>query len=208
MKILHLCFSPRGLAGESSRLSSRIVERLLEMNPDAQVLCRTPGVDGIPQVDADYAFAQGGFAADTNQSGSSALSEALISELEASDALVIGTPMHNLGVPSTLKAWIDHVVRARRTFNVTSAGKIGMLGERRVFIAVSSGGRFSGEQARQPDFLTPYLKVVLGTIGLTNISFISVEGTGHGQAVIEEARMKAAREIKSQISIPRPIQPT
>ena len=101
-------------------------------------------------------------------------SEELIQELESSDFVVIGTPMHNFTVPSALKAWIDHIVRVRRTFNVTTEGKVGTLRDRPVFVAVSSGGRFSGERARQPDFLTPYLKAILGTIGLHDLTFFSV----------------------------------
>jgi FMN-dependent NADH-azoreductase len=82
------------------------------------------------------------------------LSEELIRELESSDFVVISTPMHNLTVPSTLKAWLDHVIRARRTFNIGREGKVGTLRDRPVFVAIASGGRFSGERARQPDFLT------------------------------------------------------
>ena len=85
-------------------------------------------------------------------------SEELIHELENSDCVVIGTPMHNFTVPSALKAWIDHIVRVRRTFHVTREGKVGMLRDRPVFVAVSSGGRYSGEHAHQPDFLTSYLE--------------------------------------------------
>ena len=107
-----------------------------------------------------------------------AQSEELIQELESSDIVVIGTPMHNFTVPSSLKAWIDHIVRVRRTFNVSPEGKVGTLRDRPVFVAISSGGRFSGERARQPDFLTPYLKAILGTIGLHDLTFFSVQGTG------------------------------
>jgi FMN-dependent NADH-azoreductase len=123
-------------------------------------------------------------------------SEELIQELESSDFVVIGTPMHNFTVPSALKAWIDHVVRARRTFNVTKEGKVGRLRDRPVFVAVSSGGRFSGERARQPDFLTPYLKAVLGTIGLHDLTFFSVQGTGSGPVAVAAARAKADRTLQ------------
>ena len=105
--------------------------------------------------------------------------------------IVIGTPMHNLSLPSALKAWIDHVVRARRTFSLTKHGKVGTLRDRPVFIAVSSGGRFSGEHAHQPDFLTPYLKTILGMIGLRDLTFFSVEGTGAGADATASARAQA-----------------
>jgi FMN-dependent NADH-azoreductase len=117
-----------------------------------------------------------------------ATSEALVRELEAADIVVIGTPMHNMAVPAALKAWIDHVVRARRTFDVTPAGKVGLLRDRPVFVAVASGGKFSGERARQLDFLTPYLQAVLGMIGLHDLTFFSVQGTGAGPDAVAVAR--------------------
>ena len=107
--------------------------------------------------------------------GSLADSEILIRELESADCLVIGTPMHNYTVPSALKAWIDHVVRANRTFTHIPTGKLGVLADRPVYVAVSSGGSFASEPARQPDFLTPYLTAILNTIGLRTIHFFSVQ---------------------------------
>jgi FMN-dependent NADH-azoreductase len=129
-----------------------------------------------------------------------ALSEELIRELESADFVVIGTPMHNFTVPSALKAWIDHVVRARRTFNVTPAGKVGLLRDRPVFVAISSGGRFSGERARQPDFLTPYLKAVLGIIGLHDLTFFSVQGTASGPDAVAEARARTDQVLQEHFS--------
>jgi FMN-dependent NADH-azoreductase len=125
-----------------------------------------------------------------------ALSEKLIQELESADFVVIGTPMHNFTVPSALKAWIDHVVRARRTFNVTPAGKLGLLHDRPVFVAISSGGRFSGERARQPDFLTPYLEAVLGIIGLHDLTFFSVQGTASGPDAVAQARARIDQALQ------------
>lgn len=196
MNILHLSCSPRGKAAESYRLPRTIVDCLLKDVPEAIVVDRSLGEGGISHVDGNYAIAQHGAAAQINEEGTVSQSEVLIRELEDAGVLVIGTPMHNLSVPSTLKAWIDHVVRARRTFNVTSAGKMGFLSDRPVFIAIASGGVFSGERARQPDFLTPYLKVVLGTIGLQDLHFFSVEGTGHGPEAVNEARAGAKRALQ------------
>lgn len=98
--------------------------------------------------------------------------------------------MHNLTVPSVLKAWIDQIVRAGRTFKSTPAGKVGMLRDRPVFIGISSGIIFSGERANQPDFLTPYLLVVLASIGLKTLKFLSVQST----AFLDEDQATLARE--------------
>src|SRR5262249_31349060 len=160
---------PRGKAAESYRLSQKLIAALRERNPHAEVIERPIGNGSLPHVDEDYAISQAS-TADVSTEGSMARSEELVRELESADCLVISTPMHNLSVPSVLKAWIDHVVRARRTFSIGPGGKVGLLKDRPVYIAIASGGRFSGEQARQPDFLTPYLKTVLAMIGLKDVT--------------------------------------
>jgi FMN-dependent NADH-azoreductase len=129
-----------------------------------------------------------------------AQSEALIRELESADLVVIATPMHNLAVPAALKTWIDHVVRARRTFTLGPAGKVGTLSDRPVFVAVASGGGFSGERARQPDFLTPYLKTILAMIGLRDLAFFSVEGTGAGPEAVAEARARTDQVLEAHFA--------
>ncbi|WP_454718947.1 FMN-dependent NADH-azoreductase [Caulobacter segnis] len=192
--ILHLSFSPRGLAAESHRLSQRIVDHLMDRHPKALVVQRLMGDETVPPIDAAYATSQSG-AEDVSQEGSMARSEALIRALEQADTVVIGTPMHNMTVPASLKWWIDHVVRARKSFNVTPAGKVGLLSDRPVFIAMSSGGRFTGERARQPDFLTPYLRAVLGTIGLCDLTFFSIQGTGAGAEAVSKAWVTVESEL-------------
>lgn len=196
MKILHVSCSPRGQASESHRLAQQIIEILRDRaGPTAELVDRAIGGGAISHVDENYAIAQQS-SADPSADGSIALSNELIWELESSDAVVIGTPVHNYTVPSGLKAWIDHIVRVRRTFNVSAEGKVALLRDRPVFIAVSSGGRFSGERTRQPDFLTPYLTSILGMIGLSNLTFFPVEGTAFGPDAIAEARAKADRALQ------------
>jgi FMN-dependent NADH-azoreductase len=203
-KILHVSCSPRGHDAESYRLSRKIVGHLLEKEPTAVVVNRVIGGGAISHVDANYALSQHSAAAEISQVGSISRSEELIQELETSDFVVIGTPMHNFTVPSALKAWIDHVVRARRTFNTTNEGKVGMLRDRPVFVAVASGGKFSGERARQPDFLTPYLKAILAIIGLHDLTFFSVQGTGSGPDAVAKARAKTDQALQELFSSFRP----
>jgi FMN-dependent NADH-azoreductase len=194
--ILHIGCSPHGAAAESHRLSKKIIDHLLRLHPEAVVIEREIGGEPIEPVDEAYATSQQS-TTDVSSEGTMVRSEALVRELEAADALVIGTPMHNMTVPASLKAWIDHVVRARRTFNVTPAGKVGLLRDRPVFVAIASGGRFSGERARQPDFLSPYLQAVLGTIGLRDMHFFSVQGTGAGPDAIAAARALAQDALEA-----------
>lgn len=197
--ILHVSCSPRGEASESGRLSRAVLGFLLRAHPEAVVVERLVGGVEIPAIDADYATSQQS-SADVSQAGSMATSEALVQELERADIVVIGTPMHNMTVPAALKAWIDHVVRARRTFDVTPAGKVGLLPDRPVFVAVASGGRFTGERARQPDFLTPYLRAVLGMVGLRDLTFFSVQGTGAGPDAVAEARAGTDRALATHFT--------
>jgi FMN-dependent NADH-azoreductase len=185
-KILHLICSPRGRAAESSRLSQKIVDSILADEP-AEVVTRILADEPLAYVDADYALSQHGLE-DVSQEGTAAVSAALIDELQSVDCIVIGTPVHNFTLPSALKAWIDHVVRVRWTFDVSPSGKIGKLHDRPVFIAFSSGGRFSGEGARQPDFLSPYLKAVFAIVGLHDLTFFSVQGAAFGPEYLEESR--------------------
>ncbi|MGE8642331.1 MAG: FMN-dependent NADH-azoreductase, partial [Achromobacter sp.] len=191
---------------ESHRLSQRIIDRLI-----AAAGLEAPAVveidaTALPPVDLDYAAALSAPADpadDVLGRGALLQSAQLIQALQAATHIVIATPMHNFTVPSSLKVWIDHVVRVRSTFRITAEGKIGNLPDRPVYVAISSGGEFSGGAARQPDFLTPYLKHVLGTIGLQSVSFFSVEGTARGEAALQAARARAEAAIDAHPSLAR-----
>jgi FMN-dependent NADH-azoreductase len=177
MNILHIDCSPRP-ESHSRYLSAAIVEKILKVSPAASITRRDLGAAPLPHATADYATTLSSLAMlAAPVKGSLDRAEALIHEVEEADVIVMGTPMHNLTVPSVLKAWIDQVLRAGRTFKSTPAGKVGMLRDRPVFIGIASGGVFSGERANQPDFLTPYLSVVLGSIGVKTLQFLSVQAT-------------------------------
>jgi FMN-dependent NADH-azoreductase len=199
MTILHVSCSPRGPASESYRISQKIIEFLLKREPTAKLVNRVIGDGAISHIDESYATALGATSqssAEMFPKGSMSRSEELIQELESADFVVIGTPMHNFTVPSALKAWIDDIVRVRRTFDSTKAGYVGRLRDRPVFVAVSSGGRYSGDRAHQPDFLTPYLKAILGIIGLHDLTVFSVEGSALGPDAVVEARIGADQAME------------
>ena len=106
-----------------------------------------------------------------------ATSERLIQELEAADEIVIGVPMHNFSIPSSLKLWIDQVVRAGRTFSYGADGPKGSLSGKRATLLVATGGVYSAESpAAALNFVEPYLKTVLGFIGITDIRTVTVGG--------------------------------
>jgi FMN-dependent NADH-azoreductase len=188
--ILHIDCSPRP-ESHSRQLSGAIVKKILEVAPGASISRRDFAAVPLPHAAPDYATTLSSpatLAAPLKRSLD--LSEMLIQEVEAADVIVIGTPMHNLTVPSVLKAWIDQILRAGRTFKSTPAGKVGMLRDRPVFIGIASGGVFTGDRANQPDFLTPYLAAVLGSIGLKTLQFLPVQAT----AFLEGDKATSARE--------------
>jgi len=194
--ILRLACSPNGVHSESFRLSQFIVEALSKSDAALGTEILEIDANRLSHVDAPYARALGGPCdPEDAEGGSLGRSDDLIQSLSEADYVVIATPMHNYTVPSGLKSWIDHVVRIRHTFSATPAGKIGKLADRPVFVAVSSGAVFSGSQAHQPDFLTPYLKAVLATIGFKCVTFFSVQGSAKDEALLEEARLGAQAEI-------------
>lgn len=201
MNILHIVCSGRA-DSESTRLSEVIVGRLRAIHPEAMVVERNLAARPVAHVDNDYVAEISAMAGDPSvrhDAGSLALSDELIAELDAAAFVVIGTPMYNFTVPSVLKAWIDHVVRARRTFVISAEGKIGSLADRPVFVAVASGGFFAGEGANQPDFVSPYLKAILATVGLNDLRFFTLQGMLYGPDVAAASWQAAQAAVEAQL---------
>lgn len=202
--ILYLTCSPKGPPAFSRLLADELIARLVDANPGALVTHRDLAANPPPVPDA--AFSAAVLTAAPADDPAFAASEILIGELERSDALVIATPMHNYGVPAVLKAWIDQVVRIRRSFQSTPAGKVGVLCDRPVFVVVASGGWFSGPSPSgtpaQPDFLTSYLRAALGTIGLNDLAFITLEGMTRGSEGAERALASARARLVQLIPLP------
>ncbi|MCY1066442.1 NAD(P)H-dependent oxidoreductase [Nannocystis sp. RBIL2] len=199
--ILAIDASPRGPASHSGQVGRMVVERLLRRSPGARLIVRPIGVEPLPHIDAAYAAAMETPEARRTVADRQALarSEALIAELEATDRLVIATPMHNFTVPSTLKAWIDHVVRAHRSFALTPQGKQGLLADRPTYVIVSAGGVVSGEGPRQPDFVTPYLRHVLAVIGIHDVQVQMLEGLVRGPDAVQAAERSARAWLDRQL---------
>jgi FMN-dependent NADH-azoreductase len=207
MNILHIDCSPRP-ESHSRQLSAAIVKKLLEVAPAASISRRDLGAEPLPHAAADYATTLSSPATlAAPLKGALDLAEALIHQVEGADVIVIGTPMHNLTVPSVLKAWIDQIMRAGRTFRSTPAGKVGMLRDRPVFVGIASGGVFTGERANQPDFLTPYLSAVLSSIGLKTLQFLPVQATAFlvgDQATLAREKALAAIDLTVMGEAPCP----
>ncbi|SAL09186.1 (Acyl-carrier protein) phosphodiesterase [Caballeronia peredens] len=193
MKLLFVNASPHGAASNGHVLAREMI-CALSKSARVQVIDRDLAAEPLPPVTQDYARAVTSREPDASQFD---LSETLIRELETTDALIINTPMHNFTVPAALKLWIDYVLRIHRTFAATPVGKVGLMRDRPTFVIVGSGGFHSGKHARQPDFLTPYLRYALGSIGLKNLHFVLLQGLVRGDEAVSEA-LRAAREQLTQ----------
>ncbi|HTN12248.1 MAG TPA: NAD(P)H-dependent oxidoreductase [Acetobacteraceae bacterium] len=162
----------------SRAATAALLARLTLLHSNAQIIRRDLGAAPPPHVDAE--FVRGMRLSPEARAAEAAdpmlLSETLIAELENCDRLVIATPMHNYTVPSALKAWIDHVVRARRSFGFGPQGKYGLLADRPTYLVTVSGDP-RGAEGDQPDFLVPYLLAILKTIGITSVETLSVQRT-------------------------------
>ncbi len=168
MNILHIDSSILGTQSASRLLSRELVSRLTEQNPDAVVTYLDLAADSLPHL-------SGGSLAQADQSETARNSQAM-SDFLAADVIVIGAPMYNFAIPSQLKAWIDRIVVAGKTFRYTEAGPEGLAKGKRVLVAVSRGSVYApGSPA---EFAESYLKHVFGFIGVTDITFVRAEGLG------------------------------
>lgn len=182
MTILQIDSSARMENSVTRKLSDRISKTL-----GGEVIRRDVAL-GLPFVDADWAAAKGTPADKMTdaQKQVMALSDELIGEMEAAETFVIGLPVYNFMVPASLKAWIDLVARAGRTFRYTESGPVGLLEGKRAIVAVASGGTEVGSDI---DRATPYLRFILGFMGIDDVTFIAADALAQdAEAKIAEAQ--------------------
>lgn len=179
MHILHLISSPRGAQSFSIQLGNAIVEKLQAAHPDSTVQVRDLTKQPFPHLEEAHLQAVFTPAEQHTPAQQTAIrhSDEAIAELMAADAVVIGAPFYNFGIASTLKTWIDHIVRAQVTFSYSAAGPEGLVKGKKLYLAASSGGIYSEGPMMNADFSVPYLKSVLGFIGMTDVTVVRVEGT-------------------------------
>ncbi|MEM7678783.1 MAG: NAD(P)H-dependent oxidoreductase [Myxococcota bacterium] len=184
MKILHIDASAKPSESIGRPLTRRLAEGL--SGSEGTIVHRSLGPD-IPLLHEDLlaAVAVTPEARTPEQARLSALPDTLIEELENADAVVIGVPIYNFGVPGALKAWMDLVARARRTFKYTENGPVGLLKDRPVYLVITSGGTPVGSAA---DFAMPHIRHFLGFLGLHDVRLIDVGLLAkHGKAKIADA---------------------
>ncbi|WP_375269726.1 FMN-dependent NADH-azoreductase [Phenylobacterium sp.] len=188
--------SSSGAESVSRLLVEDAVAALLKQTPDARVVRRDLGETPVPHLTtASLAGVRGTPETDAHHAAR-ALSDELIAELRAADTIVIGAPMYNFGLPTPLRAWFDHVLRAGETFSYSEAGPKGLLEGKKVIVVESRGGLYSEGPAQAIDFQEPYLRQLLGFIGLTDVTVVRAEKIGFGP----EARAAAIEGARAQIA--------
>ncbi len=192
MNLLLLHSSLNGTDSLSSALAREFVTDWRREYPGGRVVERDLALDPVPHLTASAfeAFASGPAGLDADARDSVELSDALIDELAVTDVVVLAVPMYNFGVPSTLKAWFDHVARAGRTFRYTADGPIGLLSGKRAVVLATRGGRYAGTPH---DTQTAFLRNLLAFLGIDDVDFVHVEGTALGNDE-RRAAVKAARQ--------------
>lgn len=198
MNILHVASSPRGSASYSNRVAAQVLDELRSRTPGATVAVRDLAREPLPHIGDDFVAAIR--APDGPQTDAQrallAQSDALIDELLAADVVVIGAPMINFTIPSNLKTWIDYVARAGRTFSYSEKGPQGLVTGKHVIVVAARGGIYPDGAAL--DFQLPYLKSVLGFLGMTEVEVLEVEGTAYGPEAAEKAVAAATAKMHAQ----------
>lgn len=204
--LLHISVSARGGLSQSRRYGERLAARLRGSGAVSETIRRDLHETPLPHPGAEFVRASLMRDEERTEADRAALiiSEQLIGEIERASTLLIDTPMHNFTVPSALKAWIDHVVRPRRTFRSTPEGKVGLLADRPVYLIIACGGPVGNGAFDQQDFITPYLRYVLGTIGLRSIESLCLDRLLRGPEELRHAEDQFdAWILKSPASLPK-----
>lgn len=189
MKLLHIDASILGANSASRQVSAKIVERLKAVTPSLEVIYRDLAAEPLAHLSGTHlAAAQGAFPESLEVQKDIAVGQAVLDEFLAADVVVIGAPMYNFTMPSQLKAWIDRIAVNGKTFRYTEKGPEGLVGNKRVIIAISRGGFYgAGAPAAAFEHLESYLRAVFAFLGVVNPEIIVAEGLNVGP----EQRAKA-----------------
>jgi FMN-dependent NADH-azoreductase len=191
-KILLIDSSPRRNASFSRKLSRAIVEKLKAKDPTSSVSTRDLTLRPMPHLEEAHLAAFFAPAEKHTAEDKRAIqySDEAIAEILHADVIVLGVPMYNFGIPSVLKAWIDHLARAGKTFKYSEKGPEGLVKGKKLYLAIATGGVYSEGAMKAYDFTEPYLRTVFGFLGMTDVTTFRVEGVavpGAQDAALEKA---------------------
>jgi FMN-dependent NADH-azoreductase len=200
--LLHLDASPRGERSRSRQLGQKFLTAWRAAHPGAVFVTRDIGREPPPFL--SEAWVEGAFAPVDQQSTEAqaaiSVSNRYVDELLAADEIVITTPIYNFSLPAALKAWIDQVVRAGRTFTISDGKPVGLVQGKRMIVIVASGGDYRpGSSGGASNFLEPYLRAVFGFIGITTVEFVYAHSQSLSASQAGEAIETAANTLESLI---------
>jgi FMN-dependent NADH-azoreductase len=194
--VLILDSAATGEESVSRRLTRAAAEALRRRDPSARIVARDVGADPVPHLTARTVPAiRAGLVESEEAAAALALSDALVAELAGADVIVIGAPMYNFGMPSTLKAWFDHVLRARVTFRYTESGPEGLMTGKKAIVVETRAGFYSDGPAAAMDSQEPHIRTLLGFMGIDDVTFVRAEKLAFGPEAAEQAVAAAAAEL-------------
>jgi FMN-dependent NADH-azoreductase len=203
MRLLHIDASILGANSASRQLSAAVVERLRASEPDLEITYRDLAASPLAHLSGEHLAAARGVVPDSTALREDlAFGQSVLEEFLAADVVVIGAPMYNFTIPSQLKAWIDRIVVAGKTFRYGPAGAEGLAGDKRVIIAISRGGIYgAGAPAAALEHVETYLRSVFGFIGVTEPELIVAEGL---QVSAEQRRDAMGRALRAAAVLATP----
>ena len=196
-QILLITSSPRGATSYSSQVARSLAEQLAAGDPHSRITVRDLTLAPLPHIDDTFAVARNLPAESLTAEQKAALrvSDSLLAELLNADVVIIGAAMINFGIPSALKAYIDHIVRPGVTFKYSERGPEGLVKGKKVYLVMARGGIYSAGPMQALNFQDTYLKAALGFIGLTDIEVIAIEGVAFGPEAAEKAVAAAHAKV-------------
>lgn len=186
--------------GQSDALADAYISQWHSAHPEGQVVIRDLASNPIPHLTQDrfQGFLSEPEARNETQQQAVDLSDELIKELQDADQVVLALPMYNFTIPSTFKAYMDHVARAGVTFKYTETGPVGLLGPKSMVVLATRGGMYAGTES---DTETPLIKMFFGMLGITEIEFIYAEGLAMGEEASQQALQQANQRIEQSLSL-------
>ncbi|MDV7340769.1 FMN-dependent NADH-azoreductase [Terasakiella sp. A23] len=202
-KLLVINSSPMGENSVSRKLTASFVEKYqASQSGNVEVIEHDTSAMELPHADGEIlgAYFTPEDQRNAIQQAHVDRSDAIVQAIKDADVIVIGAPMHNFGVPSGLKAYIDHFARAGETFKYTENGPVGLIEDKPVYVIGTRGGDYSENGYPQMDFVLPYLKTVMGFIGITDVTLLQANGLAMGENAVASAVSDVIQEIEAALA--------